>query len=116
MAKTVKFYFADGIMSELTNSEDKFELFVGIKNTIKYGDVYLGYTEYPSTSLKLKTFYEENLTNKDVMKVEFYSDEYLLDTISKEENKIVQVRWQTGKLRNGEEVVQEEINISECYI
>ena len=116
MAKIIKFYLSDGSNVELSNAESEFELFVGIKNTVKYADIFYGYNEYPESNLILKTFYENNLVNKTITKIEFYSDSFLLDTIKQDNTKNIETRWQSGRLRNGENVIQEEINISEYYI
>ena len=115
MAKTVKFYLADSsIINFNEHGEfDAVELYIG-KRIASYGTIFKGYMEYP-TKLALKEFYN-NLVNVDIVKVEFYSDDFLIDTIVKTDETIIKTEWQAGRLRNGTEAIQEEIRVLENFI
>ena len=116
--KSVKIYRSDGKTIEL-NSTDipdsyNFFLYVG-KKIASYANLYIGYSSYPE-EMFLKKFYNDNLVDVDIIKVEFYSDTFLLDVFEKTSNKVIDVRWQAGKLKTGEEVLQEAIDITERFI
>ena len=116
MTNKVKFFFADGTNKEfenITNANNMF-LYVG-KRIASYGNIFKGYFEYPQ-ELSLKKFYETNLLDHEVIRVEFYAEDFLLDFIEKGEDRNIQVSWQVGRFRNGEELIQEEITIDEHFI
>ena len=116
--KTINFYLSDGKQIQLNSTDasnkDNFFLYVG-KRIARYANIYIGYPTYPD-SMFLKEFYTKNLLDKDIVKVELFSDDFLLDSFEKTENKIIDIRWQAGKLKTGEEVLQEAIDITERFI
>lgn len=116
--KTVKFYFSDGKSVQLESTEipSEYNYFVYVgKKIASYANLYIGYHVYPK-AMFLKQFYNNNLVDKDIVKVEFYSDTFLLDSFEKNSNKVIDVRWQAGKIKTGEEMLQEAIDITERFI
>ena len=117
MAKTtIKFYLADSSVVELQNNSnpEDFLLYIGKKIAI-FINVFKGYLSYPD-KLFLKDFYDKNLFNKEIVKVECYSDTFLLETITKDDNQIIDVRWQAGKFTSSDDVIQEQIDIAQRFI
>ena len=116
--KNIKIYFSDGTNIELNSAnvpnDCNFFLYAG-KKIASYANIYIGYPTYPK-EMYLKKFYNDNLVDKDITKVELYSDDFLLDSFEKSNNKIIDIRWQAGKLKTGEEVLQEAIDITERFI
>lgn len=116
MARIVKFYFSDGKMLPLTNdsNNESFRLYVGQK-IAKYGDIFKGYNTKPDT-LILRDFYEQNLVNKEIVKVEFCEDDLVLSEIKALDDRVVKIYWEVGKIRSGDELIQERISIWEYFV
>lgn len=116
MSKIVKFYYSDLKTIEFESPSD-FEVFrLNIKREPRaFATIFKGYADYPE-KMFLKDYYETNLANKEIIKIEFYSDDFLLDTFTSSEDHCIKISWETGVLQNGNEVVQERLNISEYYI
>lgn len=116
MAKIIKFYFSDSNVIELESLTGSEIFRLNIRREPRaFASIFKGYAEYPE-KMQLKEFFETNLSGKEIDKVEFYSDSFILDSFTKTEDRCIKISWETGVLQNGDEVVQERINISEYYI
>lgn len=116
MDKKVIFYFDDETSQELISPTDNdlFKLYIGRK-VAKYGDIFKEYLEVPTTLL-LRDYYDEYLAEKEIVKVEFYEGNLLINSIEKKEDRIIKVYYEYGQIRSGVGIMQERISVWEYFI
>lgn len=116
MAKLIKFYFDDTTTKQIESISDISSFRINIRRDPRVQlFLFKGYIEYPET-LILKDFYMNDLSGKNIIKVELYSDDYLIDSFEKAEDSIIKTSWDAGRLQSGDELIQEKISIEVFYI